>query len=252
VLKSYVFSGNENQAKEPPNAPESVTASLGKCVGVVDDASQQPSLRHLIRITDVTSNLFKDALELYCCSFTASYELSGDDLTKLVEQGEYIMLVQSLDGKQVRALAIIGNLELYEQSYCLLDYFVVDPKFRGGGYGAKFYNVVVEYLREYTSYRVMLLECDNGLMTWYKKLGATRSDIPSSLCLENIDDDVQHLQSFNLMYMPIQRDDNKHEVDPERLRTVIVHIRSCLHDLFHLEERVYERDGIVATYFVWW
>jgi hypothetical protein len=42
------------------------------------------------------------------------------------------------------------------------------------------------------------------------------------------------------------------EADPERIRRVIVHMRTYLHDLFHMEERLCEKNGTVNSYLVWW
>jgi GNAT superfamily N-acetyltransferase len=234
-----------------------VTAAQSAVEGEVDDSPKKengPSLRHLQRLTNVSTALFDKALDLYVRTFTASYELSVQDLKECVEQGKYLMLVQtSQDEQDVKALAVIGDLEPYNRSYCLLDYFVVDPRFRGGGYGAKFFNVVVDYLRENSPYRIMLLECDNGLMGWYSRLGAKRCNIPSSLCLENADDDVKDLESFNLMAISVSNEDDvKSEAEPERLRQVVVHMRAYLHDLPNYEERKYERNGTTDNYLVWW
>jgi GNAT superfamily N-acetyltransferase len=235
----------------------SVTAAQGAREGQVDGNPKKDegsSQSHLQRLTDVSSALFDKALDLYARTFTASYELSTQDLKECVEQGKYLMLVQKTeDDQDVKALAVLGDLEPYNRSYCLLDYFVVDPRFRGGGYGAKFFKVVVDYLHFNTPYRIMLLECDNGLMGWYSRLGAKRCSIPSSMCLENADDDVTDLESFNLMAISVSNEDDvKSEAEPETLRQVVVHMRAWLHDLPNYEERVCERNGTVDSYLVWW
>lgn len=242
----------------PPHNPVQVTVAQGSSEVAVDERprSEGPSLRHLKRLTDVECELFSQALVLYKTNFTASYELPVEDLKEYIRQGKYLMLVHSDDNEIVQALAVIGDLEPYGRSYCLLDYFVVDPRFRGNGYGAKFFKVILEYLHQETQFRTMLLECDNGLMGWYSRLGAKRCNIPSSLCLENANDDITSLESFNLMAVSVTSDTNDEvariEADPERIRRVIVHMRTYLHDLFHMEERLCEKNGTVNSYLVWW
>lgn len=243
---------NKSCIREPPHVPEvSVTAAPVFREGEVDDGNYEPSLRHLLRV-DLNGELFERALELYRSTFTASYELSTQDLAEGIKEGKYMMLVLTIGDGEVRALAIIAGLEPYNRSYCMLDYFVVNPRFRGAGFGSKFFSVLVEYLCVNTPHRTMLLECDNALVSWYGRVGAYRCNIPSSLFMRSAQDDISALKPFTLMAVTL-KDDPETFADPERLRCVVQHMRAFLHELPNYEKRMrIDEDGTANSYLIWW
>lgn len=85
----------------------------------------------------------------------------------------------------VAAMAIICMLKENDH-VCHLDYLAVNPEYRGGGIGTKFITqCVLKTMREQHK-RHVTLECEDKLVNWYCKLGATRIDVlPQSVLGEN-------------------------------------------------------------------
>jgi len=216
------------------------------------------SLDQLVHVTDTSSDLFARAMDLYVKTFTASYEQSRESVTAAVEEEKYSMLALTANGKvdeQVMGIAVIGHLKQFQRAYCLLDYFVVDPQHRGNGFGGKFFNLIVSYLRERTHYKVMTLECDKSLVGWYGKLGAKLSCVASSFNAENADSATARPENFEFMAVPVDpMYDGSDSVltKTERLKKVLVEVRSRLHDMYCHEEREKIEDGVTKKYILWW
>jgi GNAT superfamily N-acetyltransferase len=128
------------------------------------------------------SELIRETLDLYTKTFTDGCELTREELASGISQGRYIVLVFPNGRGNIKGFAIVGHLKSYNSVYCLLDYFAVAEPFRGNGYGGRMFTKVVQYMFKYTKYAVLLLECEQKLVSWYEKLKAKRvMDIASEL-----------------------------------------------------------------------
>jgi ribosomal protein S18 acetylase RimI-like enzyme len=166
--ESLDFSEIRNQASDAVHYKEKYVA--------------QPELIQVNAESD--SALICETLDLYEKIFTDDCELTRNELAAAIEQGRYIVLVFPNGSNKIKGFAIVGHLKSYDSTFCLLDYFAVSPEFRGNGYGGKMFEMVVQYIFDSTRYNVVLLECEQQLITWYEKFKAKRVNISPSKCEE--------------------------------------------------------------------
>ncbi|KAL0487046.1 hypothetical protein AKO1_000374 [Acrasis kona] len=267
--RSYVFSVVKDQVAEPPYAERPVTEAPTR-VGVVDDVKApvthhavsthddgSPSLLHLVELDSAAhADMYASAIQLYSKTFTESYELKASEVTHMVQMKKYKMLAM-LDAArtQVKAIAVIGDIPILDHTYCLLDYFVVDEKHRGGGFGAKFFNILVEYMRINSTHSIMLLECKDGLMKWYSRLGAMRCPIPSSVCDPDANENLAAVESYNTMDVVIREDGRftaGDRLDQNRLKMVMNNMRQYLHSYCQCETKtVINEEGASKELLIW-
>jgi ribosomal protein S18 acetylase RimI-like enzyme len=188
--------------------------------------------------------LFRAALDLYETTFTDKCEFSREELEISIKQGKHNMLVLPNGSSSIKGFATIGKINACDGSYCLLDYFTVAPEFRGNGFGGKFFKMVIEYLSECSPCKVMLLECEQKLITWYEKNGAVRTQVPPSLC----SDKLFYLMAVSIHSDPMNADGNGIHRD----KAALFEIRRELHQITNCREvKIYLHDGQVLECLIW-
>jgi len=190
------------------------------------------------------SALFRDVLNLFETTFTDECEFSRDELEDSILEGKHYALALPNEDGRIKGFAVIGNLSGFNGTYCLLDYFAVAPAFRGNGFGGKFFKMVVNYMSEMTSRKVMLLECEERLITWYEKLGARRTLVPPSLC----GDKLFYLLGVSCSGDPTDSDGN----EVHRARAALNEVRNVLHGMSNYElNNHYEHGDELISCLLW-
>jgi ribosomal protein S18 acetylase RimI-like enzyme len=160
--------------------------------------------RDVVELEDVTHPLFAETLQLYKENFPDSYEMDSDTLISLLKQ-RILRVFVSISSYKVSACAMLTSRTT--PGLCHLDYLFVNKKLQGKGIGSTFMKNLLEFLSKERYFAAMTLECVDGLVGWYQKLGGIKSKLkPSKFGEENP-------KVFNFMYIPIG--DMKQPTDKE-------------------------------------
>jgi ribosomal protein S18 acetylase RimI-like enzyme len=202
-----------------------------------------PVQQQLIQV-DATRDvaLLRATLDLYTNTFTDDCELSREELEEAIKQGKYQVLVLPNGNEDIKGFAIIAQVSAHN-AYCFLDYFAVSPAFRGNGFGGKLFQMFVQYVSTMTTHKIILLECEERLISFYEKFNARRTQVYPTMC----DGKVFYLMAVTTQADPMDHDGNEFH----RTRAAFNEIRSNLHGLSNCETSCFTCNDQQIACLVW-
>jgi len=157
--------------------PSSITTSVRKnhIFSVKTEDSLIPFGNKIFELKNTSSVYFKPTLEIFHKAFPEAYELSKEEVEKLLLSGFYRIFI-SIKENIVIAGAIIMKLPHFKEfNYCHLDYLFVNKTVQGKGFGTEFMLDLLESLKNVEeNLEFMTLECYDELIGFYQKFGALK------------------------------------------------------------------------------
>ncbi len=179
--------------------------------------------QQLIQVDASDVALLRATLDLYEQTFTDECESTHQEMEECIQQGKYLVLVLPDGQESIKAFAMIGHISAFNGEFCLLDYFAVAPAFRGNGFGGKFFQMIISFVTNMTPYKIVLLECEERLISFYSMYNAMRTIVPPSLCAGKL---------FYLLAVSVAADPiYPPSVQEYRTKTAFHEVRANLHHL---------------------
>jgi GNAT superfamily N-acetyltransferase len=200
-------------------------------------------------------------MSLYRDTFHNDVDLSPAVIKNGVEKGEFFVLCSpDQDGITPIGVAIFADISrALDKPYVLLDYFFINPDKRGKGIGTDFFDSIVKYLNKNSKYECIFLECVEKLVGFYSRLGAIKTSLQPSLCLESMSDlskisiDTLPERLLFLMAVPLCRMTSKSSPinDLSTLESIICFARTHVHSMTRSSWKAYLNSGKSIAYRVW-
>jgi GNAT superfamily N-acetyltransferase len=235
------------------------------CLPSVQPSAQQPSTScqqtEVVLITETSSELYLLTTSLFASTFHGEVDPSVEQMSEYVKSGKYQLL--ALVDKSDRSLvggAILGDIRSVHQDFLILEYFFVNPLKRGKGIGSSWFLILLDYIRQHTAYKYLVLECVQGLLGFYARFGAFDTGIQPSLCVKSlssstttaaISSSVRPASLLSLMAVSLRQDGSEMSHDKAFINTVVAHIRRHLHSMITCVPKTFESDAQVESYNVW-
>lgn len=220
-------------------------------VGVADEQPFRPNLVHAtsnaqgIRILDETnSHLFEVCMSLYSNTFHGDADLSVDMIKQAIKEGEmFVLCLPDQDGITPIGVAILADLSgAHEKPFVMLDYFFINPAKRGKGIGSAFFDSVIKYLNENSTYECLILECVDKLVGFYSRLGAIKTKMAPSLCIQSMSDLPSKVSSKScyetllyLMAVPLRYIKSEFPPTTSTLEPIVAYARTHVHKMERFE-----------------
>jgi GNAT superfamily N-acetyltransferase len=193
----------------------------------------------VVLITETSSELYLLTTSLFASTFHGEVDPSVATVSEFVQSGKYqILALVDKSDRSVIGGAILGDIRGVHNDVVILEYFFVNPEKRGKGIGSKWFNTLLDYLKEHTTYKYMILECVESLIGFYTRLGAVDTGISPSLCVRSLSSSTtaatlsssgRPATLLSLLAVSL-RDDGAEFVQDQRLmNTIIAYVRKHLH-----------------------
>jgi len=244
---------NANLPSVQPNAqvPNSSAQQAASC--------QQTEV---VLITETSSELYLLTTSLFASTFHGEVDPTVEQVSEYIKSGRYQLL--ALVDKSDRSLvggAILGDIRGVHQDFLILEYFFVNPLKRGKGIGSSWFLILLDFIRQHTAYKYLVLECVQGLIGFYTRLGAFDTGVEPSLCVRSLSSKstVATLSSsdrpaylLSLMAVSLRQDGSEMFHDKPFITTVVAHIRRHLHRMITCENKTFVSDSQVESPYVVW
>ncbi len=238
-----------------PSVQEIVPQVVSKPSSTLADTTQ------VILVDNTESNLFTQVVGLFTSTFHGEVDPTAEQVKEYVKNGKYQLL--ALVDKEDKSLvggAILGDLRGVHQEFIILDYFFVNPLKRGKGIGTSWFLILLDYIRQHTAYKFLVLECVKSLIGFYARLGAVDTCIHPSLCVRSLSATTAAAKTtsdrpdtlLSLMAVSL-RDDGSEVLNKYKplLSGVVDYIRKHLHRMITSVSQKCVSDQHVEPYTIW-
>jgi GNAT superfamily N-acetyltransferase len=235
--------------------------SVQEIVQVVNKPTSLVDTTQVVLIEDTESNLFAQVVALFTTTFHGEVDPTAEQVKDYVKNGKYQLL--ALVDKEDKSLvggAILGDLRGVHQEFVILEYFFVNPLKRGKGIGTSWFLILLDYVRQHTAYKVLVLECVKSLIGFYARLGAIDTCIHPSLCVRSLSATTAAAKTtsdrpdtlLSLMAVSLRDDGSEmsHKYKP-LLSGIVAHIRKHLHRMITSVSHKSVSDQHVEPYTIW-
>jgi len=223
---------------------------------LVSDAQSE-----VVLITDISSELYLLTTSLFASTFHGEVDPTVDTVSEYVKTGKYqILAYVDKQDKSVIGGAILGDIRGAHKDVVILEYFFVNPQKRGKGVGSKWFNILVDYLKEKTAYKYMVLECVESLIGFYTRLGAEETQVAPSLCVRSLSSTTTAAtlsQSsrpstlLSLMSVALRHDGAEFVENLSIMNKVVSHVRTHLHRMVVSVPKTYSNEQGQKSFNVW-
>lgn len=215
----------------------------------------------VVLITETSSELYLLTTSLFASTFHGEVDPTVATVNEFVQSGKYkiLALVDRQDNSVVGG-AILGDITGIHKDVVILEYFFVNPEKRGKGIGSKWFNTLVGYLKDNTTYKYMILECVENLIGFYNRLGAVDTGIHPSLCVRSLSSPTtvatmsagsRSSSLLSLMAVSLHDDGAEFVQDKNIMNEVIAYVRSYLHRMIVTKPKTYQTEEGAKPYNVW-
>jgi len=183
-------------------------------------------------------------------------------VSEFVQAGKYkILALVDTNDRSVIGGAILGDIRGVHQDVIILEYFFVNPEKRGKGIGTNWFKTLVDYLKQHTGFKYMILECVQGLIGFYNRLGAVDTGIQPSLCVKSlsssttvaaVSSSARPASLLSLMVVSLRDDGAELTHDQEFMNKVVAYVRTYLHRMISVTPKTFTtEDNNTLPYNVW-
>jgi len=215
----------------------------------------------VVLITETSSELYLLTTSLFASTFHGEVDPIVATVNEFVQSGKYqILALVDKSDRSVIGGAILGDIRGVHQDVVILEYFFVNPEKRGKGIGTKWFNTLLDYLKEHTTYKYMILECVESLIGFYSRLGAVDTAIQPSLCVRSLSSSTtaatlsatgRPSTLLSLMAVVLHDDGAEFVQDSHEMNTVISYVRRHLHRMITCVPKTFSTEQGEKPFNVW-